>query len=110
MKIVVNLTVTALVFLALATGASPQQSGTMRCRDGIVSIDDTIPEVLKKCGPPAFQDRREETRASGPRYKRSYETVTTDDWTYNFGPQEFMYQVIFQNGRVVRIESRDQGY
>lgn len=109
MKIAVNLVVTALMFL-MANGVSAQQSGTMRCRDGIVSIDDTIAEVLKKCGPPAFQDRREETRASGPRYKRAYETVTTDDWTYNFGPQEFMYQVIFQNGRVARIESRDQGY
>ena len=99
-----------LFLLLLPLGAPALQTSTMRCGNGIVSINDTIPEVLNKCGPPAFQDRRQETRASGPRYSRSYDVTTVDDWTYNFGPQEFMYQIIFQNGRVARIISRDQGY
>lgn len=102
--------VAILFFLLLPSGAPALETGTMRCQKGIVSINDTIPEVLGKCGPPAFQDRRQETRASGPLYGRSYDVTTVDDWTYNFGPQEFMYQLIFHNGRVSRIISRDQGY
>ena len=101
----------ALLFvLQLPVSVDAQQTGTMRCRNGIVSINDTVPDVVKKCGPPAFQDRREETRSYGQRHNRSYETNTIDDWTYNFGPQEFMYKVIFRNGRVARIESLDTGY
>ncbi len=99
-----------LLSLHLPLFADALQTGTMRCRSGIVSINDTIPDVLSKCGPPSFQDRRDESHAYGPRYSRSYETITIDDWIYNFGPQEFMYKVIFQNGRVARIESLDKGY
>lgn len=99
-----------LLFLQLPLFAEAQQTGTMRCRNGIVSINDTIPDVVKKCGSPSFQDRREETHSYGQPHNRSYETNTIDDWIYNFGPQEFMYKVIFRNGRVARIESLDTGY
>ena len=101
---------TMLFFSQLPASAGAQQTGTMRCQNGIVSLNDPIPEVIRKCGPPAFQDRREQTRSFGERHGRSFETITVDDWTYNFGPQEFMYQVIFHNGRVARIESLDTGY
>lgn len=100
--------VCAALFVVLMPGApDAQQTSTMRCHSGIVSLKDTMPDVIRKCGPPAFMDRREETSAVG---RRGYATVTVDDWIYNFGPQEFMYQVIFQNGRVARIESLDRGY
>lgn len=110
MKSIACLVFVMLVCLLLPHGAPALETGTMRCQNGIVSINDTIPEVLGKCGPPAFQDRRQETSTSGSRYGRSYDVTTVDDWTYNFGPQEFMYQLIFHNGRVYRIISRDQGY
>ena len=112
MRKVVYLLLALLLFLLVPPGATALQTGTMRCRNGIVSTGDTIADVLSKCGPPVYQDRREETHASGQRYgyNRSFQIVTVDDWTYNFGPQEFMYQVIFQNGRVYLIESRDQGF
>jgi hypothetical protein len=99
-----------LLIVLLPIVVAAQQTGTMRCSNGIVSINDTMPEVVKKCGPPVFQDRRDETRSFGQRHDRTYETITVDSWTYNFGPQEFMYEVTFQNGRVARIESLDQGY
>lgn len=110
MKAVASLLIVLLFSLQLPVIGYALQTGTMRCRNGIVSIDDSIPEVLNKCGEPAFQDRRQETRSFGQRHGRSYETVTIDTWTYNFGPQEFMYEVTFQNGRVARIESLDQGF
>lgn len=99
-----------LFVLQMPVSADALQTGTMRCRSGIVSIDDTIPDVLRKCGSPAFQDRREQTNSFEQRHGRSYEIITVDSWIYNFGPQEFMYEVTFQNGRVARIESLDTGY
>ena len=105
MKTVTYLLLSVLFFLQLSASVAAQQTGTMRCRNGIVSIDDTIPDVVRKCGLPAFQDRREQTH-----HGRSHEIITVDDWIYNFGPQEFMYEVTFQNGRVAKIESLDQGY
>jgi hypothetical protein len=110
MKTVVYLLLAGLIFLQLPASVAAQQTGSMSCRNGIVSINDTIPDVVKKCGLPAFQDRREETFSGGQRHGRSYEIIAVDDWIYNFGPQEFMYEVTFQNGRVAKIESLDHGY
>jgi len=110
MKTIAYLLLTGLFLLQLPATADAQQTGSMSCRDGIVSINDTIPDVIKKCGPPAFQDRREETFSAGQRHGRSFEIIAVDDWIYNFGPQEFMYEVTFHNGRVARIESLDHGY
>ncbi len=110
MRAVAKLLVAALVSLQMPGMADALQSGTMRCRSGIVSLDDTVPDVLRKCGSPVYQDRREETSSFVQRHGRSFETVTVDTWIYNFGPQEFMYEVTFRNGRVTRIESLDPGY
>lgn len=110
MKTVACLMLAGQLFLQLPATSDAQQTGTMRCRNGIVSINDTIPDVVKKCGLPAFQDRREETFPGGQRHSRSFEIITVDDWIYNFGPQEFTYEVIFHNGRVARIESLERGY
>jgi hypothetical protein len=110
MKRVAYLLLAMLFFLQLPASVYAMQTGSMSCRNGIVSINDTIPDVVKKCGLPAFQDRREETYSVGQRHGRSFEIITVDDWTYNFGPQEFMYEVTFHNGRVAKIESLDHGY
>lgn len=109
MKTVARLLLAVLLFLQLPAGVNALQTGTMRCRSGIVSINDTIPDVVRKCGPPAFQDRREEILSSGGRHGFR-EIVTVDAWIYNFGPQEFMYEVTFQDGRVAKIDSLDHGY
>jgi len=110
MKTVAYLSLVVVIFLQLPESAAAQQTGAMRCQNGIVSVGDNIPDVVKKCGPPTFQDRREQTRSGGNRRSWSSENVTVDDWVYNFGPQEFMYQIIFHNGRVAKIQSLEHGY
>ena len=113
MKGMIGTIVAVLLAAVLLTAASAQETGSMMCRSGIVSRGDTIPEVLKKCGPPAFAFQREQTEVDGKwRHSkaRTIRKILVDDWTYNFGQNEFMYQVIFENGRVARIESLDWGY
>ncbi|RNC65835.1 MAG: DUF2845 domain-containing protein [Desulfuromonadales bacterium] len=103
-----------LVTVAVLSGAAGgSESGSMRCSGGMVSLGDFIAEVVKKCGQPDFAYQREQTKVDGRwrHYRsRTIGTITVDDWTYNFGPNEFMYQLIFENGRVARIESLEWGY
>lgn len=113
MKVVHVASIAVAVVLFTCHLGHSSETGTMICRDGIVSVGDAIPQVVKKCGPPAFAYQREQSRldSNWRLYRaRTYTTITIDDWTYNFGPNEFMYNLVFENGRVVRIESLDYGY
>jgi uncharacterized protein DUF2845 len=104
--ILIMLSVTTVCSAALAT-----ESETMRCARGIVSIGDTAGEVLGKCGEPAYATQRMEKRGDERGYRyRTFTTVAIDDWTYNFGPNEFMYRLLIENGRVAMIESLEHGY
>jgi hypothetical protein len=89
------------------------ETGTMVCQGGIVSIGDTVGAVVSKCGQPAFTTQRErkdvEAGSKGSRNK-AITTVTIDDWTFNFGPNQFQYRVLLENGGVTAIESLDYGY
>lgn len=98
------------LFLTTQTVAGAIEVGTCICRNGIVSKGDLQAEVLHKCGPPTQSFQRQETRIGRGRYSTLIQKVTVEDWTYNFGPNEFMYNIQFENGRVERIESLDYGY
>jgi hypothetical protein len=97
-----------MAIIPLAAGAAAQagETETCICRNGIASKGDLIVEVLKKCGQPAQKYQREETRI----VTKGISIVTVDEWIFNFGPNEFMYSLRFENGRVARIESLDYGY
>ncbi len=102
-----------VVLAAVRTPGFATETGTMRCSGGIVSIGDFAGEVLAKCGQPALTSQREEKRVEpAPKGSRdrivSY--VTIDDWTYNFGPNQFQHQLTLENGRVAHIESLGYGY
>ena len=99
---------TAGHFLVYAT-----ETGTMICKGGIVSIGETAGEVVAKCGEPTTRSSRNEKRVteeSRSGHARVVTTVSIDDWIFNFGPNEFQYQVIFENGKVSRLESLSYGY
>jgi hypothetical protein len=89
------------------------ETGTMICSGGIISIGNTAGEVIGKCGQPATSTTREEKRViaeSENSRDRLIKTVAIDDWTFNFGPNQFQYQLLLENGRVARIDSLDYGY
>lgn len=60
-----------------------ENSGTMRCKGGIVSPQDSFHEVRRKCGEPT--------------------SFSTGIWIYDFGPNEFVYMLKFDGGKVYKI-------
>ena len=60
-----------------------------------------------------LQNNRDEKRVvaeSKNSRDRIITTVSVDDWIFNFGPNQFPYQLHFENGRVARIDSLNYGY
>ena len=104
--------IAALLVAAAPAVGSTTDTGTMMCAKGIVSIGTTAGEVLATCGQPAPATSREDRRVAREWQSggRRLTTVSIDDWIFTFGPNQFQYQVILENGRVVRIESLDYGY
>lgn len=108
-----------LVFVCCLQMAAPAlaiETATIICKNGIVSKGDFAGDVISKCGEPAVKAQREEKsfektkQSGGAKEKTVVTTVTIDDWTYNFGPNDFMHRVLLENGRVTLIESLGYGY
>lgn len=113
MKTIFHLFLAAVLVTAFHSGAFASDTGTMSCKGGIVSIGDTPGEVVSKCGQPASASQREKKIVADGTKTDTSRTVTTvaiDDWIYNFGPNQFQYQLLFENGRVSNIMSLDYGY
>lgn len=97
--------VVALTALLITNSAFGTQSDSLQCERGIVSVGNVMAEVVAKCGDPTFTNSYQASRGDRPEFW----TITINDWTYNFGPDRFMYHLVFENGRVVRIDSLRRG-
>ncbi|MBU5613448.1 DUF2845 domain-containing protein [Geomonas azotofigens] len=105
--VIVSLSVVMLAAPAFADG------DTMRCKGGIVSVGDSAGEVLAKCGQPATTTQSSKKVVQKDQPYASTKTITNiivDNWIFNFGRNEFQYQLELQDGRVSRIQSLDYGY
>jgi hypothetical protein len=83
-----------LVSLAFLLGShnavfATQEASSIMCDNGIVNIGDSAAAVQDKCGEPS--------------------TKNYNSWVYNFGPDEPVYTVIFDQGQVVRILEDEWG-
>lgn len=104
---------TMLLCLLMLTAALPRgvYADSLSCSGGIISTDDRSIDVLAKCGPPDFKDSHQEEviqRLDGNTKQKVF--VTVEEWTYNFGPSQFMRIVVLRNGRVSEIQVGDYGY
>ena len=82
-----------------------------QCSAQSVSVGDSAAEVMAKCGEPAWKDTREEII----RERLDDETVrkvsiTVEEWTYNFGPNQFLRIFTLRNGKVTNIRTGGRGY
>lgn len=95
-----------------------QSAEALRCQSRLVSSGDSPFEVVKKCGPPTVQQYRdEEIEILEPIFIDGRKvlvsrriTIPVEVWTYNFGPHELIYELIFRDDRVVKIRTRGYGY
>lgn len=73
----------AVLFGILPSVFAEEEATTIMCDNGIVNIGDMDVDVQDKCGQPDSQGMNE--------------------WVYDFGPDQPVYTVIFEEGKVVRI-------
>jgi hypothetical protein len=103
--------IVAFVILALAKlPAIADDRDSLRCGSSIISIGSTAGEVIYKCGEPASGSKREVITVDGNKQYRTIITNDVEDWIFNFGPNQFQYQITLKNGRVKRIQSLGKGY
>jgi hypothetical protein len=83
---------------------------SISCDRGIVSNGDSAVDLIVKCGQPEWKDTRTEeiVEKTGTDARRTT-TVTVEDWTYNFGPYQFMRIVTVRNGVVAEVRTGRYG-
>ncbi|MDC8769970.1 DUF2845 domain-containing protein [Roseateles albus] len=116
--------VAAILALSLFTHAP--SAWAFRCNSYIIDAGLHKAEVLKKCGPPSTRDVRLERRIIRVREYQQATTrqagaignsvevereiqVSIEEWVYNFGPQQFMQLLIFEDGRLKSVQDLDYG-
>ena len=91
-------------------GSIKEQAGRPKCSDQIISAGDSAADVMAKCGEPAWKDKREEVlreRLDDNTVRKV--SVIVEDWTYNFGPNQFTRIFTFRNGKVTDVRTGGYG-
>ena len=109
----------------LAAGAaSAASTGGLRCGTKLVSLGDTQYDVQATCGVPDSRQQRTEVRTVRRQVRvpcadrRAWCSATVEDtvevpieeWIYDFGRQRFLQHLLFEQGRLVHVESGQRGY
>ena len=80
------------------------------CDDRVLSVGDTKADILVKCGEPFYKSsHHEELKEKFDDSSSRKVIVTVEEWTYNFGPRQFMRIITFRNGIVADIRTGDYG-
>lgn len=79
----------------------------MRCNQYLVYEGDTKYIVLKKCGEPLSKDVYSDPEILFNAYGVPFGVAdgVYEVWTYQRSPNEFLYEVLFENGRVRSISA-----
>ena len=84
--------------LMLSISVAGGASSTLRCGTALISVGDSMAEVLLKCGEPLTRDY------VGVKYVGSTERFV-ELWAYSFGYGQFLKLLTFEAGRLVTIEN-----
>jgi hypothetical protein len=106
--------------LGLASVASADSG--FRCGSGrLVSVGDRMDEVLERCGEPDAVIQRMEKRKVKHKVTRRVGNVEesiveeeeievpVDEWAYDMGRYVFIRYVVFENGKVINVETGKYG-
>ena len=81
--------------------AAPPAEAGFRCDTELVRRGMTFFEVAEICGDPVYEFAFVESRAPGV-------YIRIDEWLYELGRNKFRRLLVFENGRLRRIETRDK--
>lgn len=111
--------------LACCAFASPASAIDMRCGTKLMRHGDSIYEVEKACGQPDLKSQRVELRTERHqsrvscgegedegacnRVRSRTVEVVIDEWTYDRGSTKFVRFLIFEQGKLVRVEKGRHG-
>ncbi len=105
------------LLIAFVAATAPAHAEGMRCGTKLVHEGDTRIEVTAKCGEPTDVSRTSILRRPvvwlhGRPYYASSDLVEIpiERWVYNLGPQRFMREIRFEDGRVVEVATLGYGY
>jgi hypothetical protein len=127
-----------LMFAFLGLGYSGEiarhGSKTFRCENDIVSLGDSMADVILRCGEPTYrqttgvrgkartttrrsskssQGNQNDESRSGKRKQTSgkteYKEQVTETWYYNRGPNDFVYSLSFEGGTLTKIDKGKRG-
>ncbi|MBO6935659.1 MAG: DUF2845 domain-containing protein [Deltaproteobacteria bacterium] len=103
------------LLLGSALFDSADAAALFRCGGGIVSKSTSLERVAEICGEPDEASRRTEVRRSGGEWRDgrywggSTRVVHVETWVFDLGPRRLVQALTFENGSLVRIESRGYG-
>lgn len=121
MKTLLLIGIFIITFLCLPNGAFAGDS--YRCGNSLVTTNDTIAEVIAKCGPP-FDHRVSSQEVSGTYggvssgYRQGYRTYqgtytgvvkNIDALTYNCGEGTIIHILTFRDGKLQEIRTGGRG-
>lgn len=104
MKIV--LLVLISMFSIVYPAISDDSITTLRCKSGLISIGANKLEIVSKCGEPGSKgtiDRRVPGSVR-PEY------IQIEEWTYNFGPVDFIHVLEIEGATLVAIRRGARGF
>lgn len=80
------------------------------CDGGIVSSGDAAVGLIMKCGQPEWKESRtEEIIDTSDKDVKRKTYITVEEWTYDFGPQQFLRIVTLRNGVIAGIRTGRYG-
>lgn len=95
------------IFLLAPSCKAVDYMNSLRCANSqLVMLGDSKLDVVSKCGDPAMKE------SVGKQYGLSggvYESRVQEEWTYNFGPNDFLYVLTFEGGFLKTIGRGGRG-
>lgn len=106
----------AMFLVTSLVGAASAEA--MHCQQRLVRTGDASARVAELCGEPAQIVQRTESRSRTVQGRAPDGTIVShtvtvtvaiEIWTYDFGPQRFMRQLVFEEGVLRRIDTLGYG-
>lgn len=91
----------SIALAAFSWVTMPQAAAGFRCDTELIRRGMTTFEVQEVCGEPVYEFSFIDFRAPGV-------FVRVDEWTYELGNNKFRRLLVFENGRLRRVETRDK--